>query len=305
MTVKAASSGRVEEVHLKSNRKKVLAKLDELIQQADARVRKLEELGIHDEAYNYLVVKNILTDVRQYVERDVKVKSKNTYMMPGALWIAKSLITGNIDLDIAAYDIKAVRYLATRMFRMLVYEKDLTFLIPSNLRTSDIKVYLWVDKVGYDRNGNPLFMLTMYFSFPFDIHEFDKRSEYEPISILFAKKGGRYVPVKAYARVHYDIYVYDLEKLDKLTILFMRSGHTPKILGSSATRVSSSNVVKEALDRLWLAVGDAVTRIAGVSEVKIRDDPKKIRVYVTHKLPRSVSNVFETAVHPYFVDVTI
>lgn len=288
------------------SRKKVLEKLDTLVQQADARIRELQSANASpDVVYNYALVRNLLTDVREYVEKGVKVDTRSTYIMPGALWIVKSLINNRINLDMAAYEMGAVRYLARKMFRTLVYEKNLTLLIPSNLRASDVKAYLWPDKVGYDSEGNPLYMLTMYFSFPFDISELDKKSEYEPIAVLFVRKGNKFIPLKAYARVHYDIYVYDLEETNDLTVLFMRYGHTPKVLGSGTVRVSGSNIVKEGLDRLWLALGDALTRLSGVNRVRIRDDPTKIHVYVRYKLPSSVNNVFDSAVHPYFVNITI
>jgi len=286
-------------------RKKVVELLTEFIKQADEREKQLLEKGLRYEAYNYRVLKYILYDIRNYIKRGIKVNSKNTYILPGAIWIAKSLLSGRLTVDDAANAIGGIRYLSTRLFRELVYKKNLTLIIPSNLSPKDVNVYLWTDKVGYDRDGNPLYMLTMYFSFPFDISELDRRSEYEPVSVLFVKKGNEYVPIKAYARVHYDVYVYDLEKLDNMEILFMRFGHTPKILGKEAARVSSSNPFKEVLDKAWLVIGDFVTRISGVNRIRLKDDKEKVHAYISYKLPKTKNNVFESVIHPYFVDITL
>jgi len=294
-----------EQSRASRRREEVVNALTVLMREAEEKERQLLEKGLKYEAYNYTVLKHLLRDVREYVKRGVKVNSKNTYILPGAIWLAKSLLSGRMTVDEAASNIGAVRYLATKLFRKLVYEKNLTLLIPSNLKPSDVNVYLWVDKVGYDRDGNPMYMLTMYFSFPFDISELDRRSEYEPVSVLFVKRGNDYVPVKAYARVHYDIYVYDLEKLDNMEILFMRFGHTPKVLTNEVARVSSSNVLKELLDKAWLVIGDFVTRISGVNRIRIKDEKEKIHVYISYRLPETKNNVFDAAIHPYFVDVTL
>jgi len=305
MMTMARTTYPVTEDRRDEKRRKVVELLNMFIKQADEKEKQLLEKGLKYDAYNYRVLKYILYDIRNYVKHNVKVNSKNTYILPGAIWISKSLLSGRITVDDAANIIGGVRYLSTRLFRELVYKKNLTLIIPSNLNPKDVNVYLWTDKVGYDRDGNPLYMLTMYFSFPFDISELDRRSEYEPVSVLFVKKGNEYVPIKAYARVHYDIYVYDLEKLDNMEILFMRLGHTPKILGKEAFRASSSNILKEMLDKAWLVIGDFITRLTGVNRIRIKDEKEKIHVYINYRLPKTKNNVFETAVHPYFVDISL
>lgn len=285
-------------------RSKVADILDTYIELADERERLLRDEGLDFEARNYKVLKYILHDVKEHIKQGGVVSTKKTYVLPGAIWIAKSLAEGRITIDEAADAIGATRYLSVKLFRTLTHEKNLTLVIPSNLSPKDVNVYLWTDKVGYDREGNPLYMLTMYFSFPFDISEIDRRSEYEPVSVLFVRKGGKFIPLKAYARVHYDVYVYDLENLENMEVMFLRHGHTPKIVGKEVARASSSNVLKELLDKAWLVIGDFITQVTGVNRVRIKDEKDKVHVFITHKLPKTKNNVFETAIHPYFIDIT-
>jgi len=285
-------------------RSKVVDILDTYIELADEKEKLLREEGLNYEARNYRVLKYILHDVKERIKQGGEVNTRNSYILPGAVWIAKSLAEGRITIEEAADVIGATRYLSVKLFRTLTQEKNLTLVIPSNLSPKDVNVYLWTDKVGYDREGNPLYILTMYFSFPFDISELDRRSEYEPVSVLFVKKGGKFVPLKAYARVHYDVYVYDLENLENMEILFLRYGHTPKVVGKEVVRASSSNVLKEVLDKAWLVIGDFITHLTGVNRVRIKDEKDKVHVFITHKLPKTVNDVFKSAIHPYFIDIT-
>jgi len=289
----------------KLDRKEMLKKLSEYIELAERKEMELEIAKRKWDAYNYRILKFILHEVGVHIANGVKVNPRSTYILPGAIWMVKSLLEGKKSLDEVAGSIGAVRYLSVKLFRKLVEDKNLTLLIPSNLSLKDVNIYLWTDKVGYDSEGNPMYMLTMYFSFPFDIHELDKRSEYEPVSVLFVKRGSDYVPVKAYARVHYDLYVYDLENQDTLKIMFMRSGHTPKVMSKEVARVSSSNIIKETLDKAWLVVGEFVTRLFGVRAVKVKEEKESMHVYISYRLPKTKNNVFSSPVHPYFVDVTI
>jgi hypothetical protein len=280
-------------------------RLRSLIIAVDRRIEELELVGApRYTVYNYMVLRRILEDVYAHVSSGRRVNSRTTYILPGAIWVAKSLVEGRLSIGEAATYIDRTRYLARKMFRTLVYEKNLTLVIPSNLSPKEIKVFLWADKVGYDREGNPLYMLTMYFSFPFDINELDKRSEYEPVSFLFVKKNGRYIPLKAYARIHYDLYVYDISELENVEILFMRLGHTPKILSSEVGRISSGNMLKELLDKAWIVIGDFITRLTGTYKLRIRDSPEDIHVYVNYKLPPTINNPFKAPIHPYFSDIT-
>lgn len=285
---------------------RVKRRLEYLIKKVDETIYKLEEQRApRTIVYNYVILKHILEDVYNYISSGVKVDTKTTYIFPGALWLVKSLINGRRSINYAAFCIGKTRYLARKMFKTLVTEKNLTFIVPSNLSLSDIKVYMWADKAGYDYEGNPLYVLTMYFSFPFDLNELDRRSEYEPVSFLFVKKNGKFIPLKAFARIHYDLYVYDVSKMKNIKIMFMRIGHTPKILSSELIRLSSSNIAKELADKAWILIGDFVTRITGTYEIRVKDSPKIIHVYVYYKLPPVKNNPFTSLVHPYFSKVSI
>jgi len=283
-------------------REPTVARLRALLRKVDAKILQADPSF----RYNYVVLRQLLRDVLDHLLEKRKLSTRSTYILPGALWIVKSLLNRKMTVEQAAETIATTRYLARRMFRELVDSKNLELLIPTNLSPKDIKIFTWVDKVGCDEEGNPLYTLTLYFSFPFDISELDRRSEYEPVSFLFVKKGNKYIPIKAYVRVHYDLYVYDIENLDTVRILFMRYGHTPKILGAKEiARVSDSNIFKEALDKLWLYIGDAITRVAGVRRLRLKDESKKVHVYVNYKLPKTANNPFLTAVHPFFCPVEI
>lgn len=283
-------------------------RLELLTRRVDATVRRLVREGApRGTVYNYVVLKCILQDVYRCIVEGGGVDAKSTYILPGAIWLARALVEGRLSIDQAASHIGGVRFLARRLLRTLVYGRNLTLIIPSNLSPSDIKVYIWVDKVGYDRNGNPLYTLTMYFSFPFDISELDRRTEFEPVVFLFARRGRDYTPLKAYARVHYDLYVYDVHGLSEIRILFLRFGHTPKILHARrvARVTEDGNPVKEFLDRVWLWLGELLTRLTGVRRVHLASEPGRVHVHLSYRLPRSKSNPFATPVHPYFVDVSL
>ena len=290
-----------EELKKKKGSKQTILKLRQLINEIDNKIRQVPP----KRQYNYQVLKWLLRDTLQYLLDGKKVTTKTTYILPGALWIVKSLLKGRLTIDTAAMYIDKIRFLTRKMLRELIFNRNLELVIPSNLSLRDIKIYAWVDKVGCDQDGNPLYILTMYFSFPFDINELDRRSEYEPVSFLFVKKNGKFVPLKAYARVHYDIYVYDVEKMKNIKILFMRFGHTPKIKVSEVARITTGNIPKEILDKLWLIIGEFITKLSGTKTIRLRDARKNLHVYVKYKLPKTIVNPFTSPIHPYFVDIGI
>ena len=294
-------SGRHKVASIESTGALLPRRLRDLIALAEARARTAPK----EERYNYVILKSLLRDVLKYVLAKRRICVKSTYILPGALWIAKSLLRGRLTVDEAASYIGRVRHLARKLMRELAYGKNLELIIPSNLSPEDVKVYAWADKVGYDGDGNPLYVITMYFSFPFDINELDQRSEYEPVSFLFVKRGRKYVPVKAYARVHYDLYVYDIENAENVAILFLRYGHTPKILATKVARVATENPPKELADIAWLYIGEALTKLLGTRRISLKGNKEKIHVYVKYSLPKTVNNPFVAPIHPYFIDVAL
>ncbi len=278
-------------------RSKLVDKLKRLDGEVAQTIRTRECLT---DCYNYIMIKRMIRDVLALAKTRREISTSASYILPGALWIVKQLVSRRMSIHVAAAYVGKVRRLARRLFKTLVYEHDLTLLVPSNVSICDVRVYLWVDKVGYDRVGRPLYILTMYFSFPFDIMEVDRRSEYEPISFLFVDEGGVFRPAKAFARVHYNIYAYNVSSPAK--ILFMRYGHTPKLLDVKATCIDCSRRIADAI---WFHLGEYITKLLGVTELHVKDDPRGIRVYVWYKLPKTRNNPFRAPIHPYFIDLRI
>jgi len=293
-----AKEKTVHEIYEEENR------LDELIEVARRKCRKNKPINRYT-AYNYYLVARLLEDLREF--RGKTVDTSKTYIFPGALWIAKRILYSKENpgkaVDWAMIKIMQVRHLATSLFRSLVKNYNLEFIIPSNVDIREVRVYLWADRVGLTEDLEPLYVLTMYVSFPFDISRVDLKSEYEPVSFLFKKVGRKFVLLKAFSRVHYTLYAYDTENLDRISVYFLRYGHTPKIVGAKCNVVSDGSLMKEFLDRLWLKLGDYLTRLLGIKVVKLSEQKKKLHVYVSYKLPKSLNNPFETNVHPYFIDI--
>lgn len=284
-----------EECHNNSN--VTVRRLDEVM--AVVRRRIAEKEG-EDDFYNYVLLWNILYDIKTELIAKGVVSPMSSYILPGSIYIAKALVDGVMDVDAAASVIGSVRRRVKKFIRTLAYDKNLELLIPENVGISSLKIFAWVDYVGKSREGNELYVLTLYFSFPFDIHKGDGRSEYEPVSFLFEKKGDRYVPIRVFARVHYSIYAYDIENMDKVRVLFTKHGHTPVVIGARATPLDPLSP-KHIADKLWIGVGTGLTMLMGVRSVELKKLRENAHVFTYHKLERSVMNPFLTKVHPYFV----
>ncbi|MGC9069677.1 MAG: hypothetical protein ACP5IZ_12035, partial [Thermoprotei archaeon] len=59
------------------------------------------------------------------------------------------------------------------------------------------------------------------------------------------------------------------------------------------------NKIKKYLDKTWLIIGDALTRMTGVKEINLKNF-EKYRIKVTPVLPLTVKNPFITQLYPYF-----
>lgn len=288
-----------------AERYKVLKRISELIAEIGERIVEIgqTEKRRFDHIYNYILLRSILSELKYELGKKGVVTTANSFILPGALYIAKKLISGEMTVDEAARVIGSVRWRVRKLVRNLAYEKDMELVIPKNVSTSTVEVYGWVDHVGKDSEGNNLFMLTLYFRFPFDIHEYDKCSEYEPISFLFVEKGGRYELKKVFARVHYDIYSYDVDRVQRLRVLFTRFGHTPIVLDAEASPLKLSP--KSLVDKAWIAVGGFITNIGGTKVVKLADLKERAHLFVMPKLRKTTNNPFVHKIHPYFVNIKI
>lgn len=288
-------------------RSSVLHRLDSSIERVKTRISELEPLcsavqsrSCEHSLYNYRMLLQLLQDVRSELIEKGEVSPSTSFVLPGAMYIAKGLTDGFLTVDSAARILGSVRAKVRKFVRILAFEKKLELLIPTNVEVTSMKVYAWVDHVGKDSEGRDMFVLTLYFSFPFDIHRRDGRSEYEPISFLFVKNGRKYTPVKAFARVHYDIYVYDVENMDKIRVLFTRYGHTPVVLDARREPLNPGTP-KVLADAVWLTVGSTITKLAGVKSVELRKLKEKAHVITSYKLEKTHVNPFTAKIHPYFV----
>lgn len=276
-------------------------RLNEVIAEVKQRVLEAGARGDSKaERYSYVLLWYILDDVKSELLKRGVISPLNTFILPGALYIAKSLIDGTITVDEAAAVVQSVRARVKKFVRVLAYEKNLELLLPENVEANTLKIFAWVDYVGKDRGGDDMYVLTLYFSFPFDIHRKDMRSEYEPVSFLFVKRGKEYVPIRAFARVHYNIYAYDIEKQERVRVLFTKHGHTPVVLDASASPVDSG-FPKVVLDLVWVRLGSFITRVSGVRSVKLKELRENAHLYTYHRLEKSKNNPFVSKVHPYFV----
>lgn len=279
-------------------------RLAEVLAEVDRRIDEVRMEERWEEVYNYLMVRSIVKDVKHELSRRGEVSPLTSFILPGAIYIAKALAEGAMTVDGAAAVVRSVRSRVRKFLKILAYEKNLELLVPTDVDVRSLEVYGWVDHAGKDKEGNDQFVLTLYFSFPFDIHRYDGRTEYEPVSFLFVKRGDRYVPVKAFARVHYDIYSYDIEGVDKVRILFARYGHTPIVLDGRATPLSTASA-KTLLDKLWIRVGPWITEALGIRSVELKTLKENVHLYTSYKLKSSESNPFLSKVHPYFVCMKI
>jgi hypothetical protein len=247
-------------------------------------------------SHGYVMLAEIFDRVLKSLKKNGYVNSKNSFVMPGGLWIAKRVMDGKMSIDDAAEYLNGVYYFAQYLFRMFVNEKELTIIVPDE-DVKEIRVNVWIDKDGL-RDGKPAYILTMLFAFPYDISSNMKESEYEPVSVLFIMDDKTFIPLEAYTRVHYDLYKYTIMNAEKLKILFTRLGHTPKILNIKP-EPQNPNKIKKYLDKTWLIIGDALTRMTGVKEINLKNF-EKYRIKVTPVLPLTVKNPFITQLYPYF-----
>ncbi|MEM4787821.1 MAG: hypothetical protein QXV28_07580 [Ignisphaera sp.] len=285
----------------------VLHRLNSTIEETKTRINTLEPLcsAIQSKSCeyslnNYKMLLHLLQDIKNELIEGKEVCTSTSFILPGAIFIAMGLINGSLTVDSAARILGSVRARVRKFMRILAFEKKLEFLIPTNVDVTSMKIYAWVDHVGKDSEVRDMFVLTLYFSFPFDIHRKDGKSEYEPISFLFIKNGEKYIPVKAFARVHYDIHVYDIENIDKIRILFTRYGHTPVVLDAKRKPLNP-NIPKILADAVWLAVGSAITKLSGVKSIELEKLKEKAHVITSYKLEKTRVNPFTSKIHPYFV----
>lgn len=271
--------------------KYVLEKIDSLMEFVDRTIDELNRSGNQREARRYAVVRNILSNARDNLSSGNSLNPSTTYMVPGALWLVDQLVNREMPLSEAVKRVGAVEALASAMLRELVYVKNLTLQIPSNLSDRDIRIYVWTNKIA-----DNMYELNMFFFFPFDIAEIDRRTEYEPVTFVFEKRDGKLVPVKVYTRVHYNLYEFDVSNLDRIAIRFARMGHTPIVLNAEAVPDSDNRggKLREILDKTWLYIGSLATEITGYREVKMADILNKVRL--SPILPRTANNVFKAKI---------
>ncbi|AFZ70432.1 hypothetical protein Calag_0687 [Caldisphaera lagunensis DSM 15908] len=193
--------------------------------------------------------------------------------------------------------------IADDLFGKLVSDYNLEYQLPSNVDPKDVAVYVWPSLLS-DGNSLNLYSLTLYNWFSFSFKKGDGKSELEPITFLFNKEKDTYKLIMAYARVHYDLCEYNIEKIKGIKVIFARYGHTPYILGENYVRVkcpkvkhSNSRTGRKYWDRMWLAAGNIFTRITGIRKVQFKFK-NNIKVYILGCLPKTNNNPFKSPIYP-------
>ncbi|PMP59536.1 MAG: hypothetical protein C0171_03140 [Caldisphaera sp.] len=197
-----------------------------------------------------------------------------------------------------------LKKLASDLFNKLIFEYNLEYQLPLNVNPdNDVAVYVWPSILS---NGNSLrlYSLTLYNWFSFSFKSGDGKSELEPITFIFNKKKDKYNLLMAYARVHYDLCEYNVDKIKDIKIVFARYGHTPYILGENYVRVrcpkikhNSARTGRNYWDRLWLIAGNIFTRITGIRKIQFRFK-NNLRTYILGCLPKTMNNPFKSPIYP-------
>ena len=146
--------------------------------------------------------------------------------------------------------------LAAELVEVLSRKYQAALVIPRNVVVPDeFALYLWPDLIGSRLVG-----LAMFAWFPFSIFRRDRKSELEPLELVFFRLDDGLKLIGAYGRVHYDVCEYNLESVDRLTIMYFFHGHTPFIDGVGYVRVrcpalrsSQRRLGRKYWDRIWLA----------------------------------------------------
>ena len=249
------------------------------------------------------VLYKALKRVREAVERDGYATTHNTYIHPSMLYLIKQLVLGKTTIYEVLARIKATRLLVRRLFKTLARDYGLKLYVPSNV-AGKVKVHAWSDYLGETMDGRKLLALTLWFQFPFDIYEYDGRSEYEPVTFVFSMRNGVLRLERVYSRIHYDVYEYVPQELGDVKVLFAGSGHTPIILDakvySTHKGLNLIGVGKTALDYLWLRIAPVLTKLSGVEKIDVVRDRRRVQLYVDPVLLLTKNNPF-----PYLLDVRI
>ena len=203
--------------------------------------------------------------------------------------------------ELTAERLKLYNDLAVKLVGVLSGRYQATFVIPRNVIVpGEFALYLWPDLIGERLVG-----LTLFAWFPFSIFRRDRKSELEPLELVFFRLDDGFKLIGAYGRVHYDLCEYNLTSVDRLTIMYFFHGHTPFIDGVGYVRVrcpalrsSQRRLGRKYWDRIWLASAKIFLKATKPQRFSLRELESLGAVRVLELVNGSSKNPFRAPLRP-------